>query len=105
MTCQWNETWSGHQGQLPRCKAIACVNPPIPINGTRIIRTYENDTLIPFGDKILYHCEPGHFFDDYDFPGFNLTCLNDGNWTTYPEDLFCVHPSGTPFFAINNCSQ
>ena len=77
--------------------AYGCANPPIPQTNLHLHRLdYVNDTVLEFGANVMYACEPGHFFDELkDLEGFNLTCQEDGTWSSHLPWKFCVHPDGT----------
>ena len=73
---------------------VACINPPIPPEETKLELLYEKDTVIAFGDTVSYQCLPGTFFEiDYNMPNFTLTCQTDGNFSDPLPWKNCLLPS------------
>ena len=52
--------------EIQYISGVACINPPIPPEETKLELLYEQDTVIAFGDTVSYQCLPGTFFEvDY----------------------------------------
>ena len=74
---------------------VACIEPPIPPNGTHLVRHYQGGTTVPFGWIADYTCEPGYYFgEDMAMERYNLTCLNNGSWEQPEHWKQCYQPSG-----------
>ena len=73
---------------------VACINPPIPPEETKLELLYVKDTVIAFGDTVSYQCLAGTFFEiDYNMPNFTLTCQTDGNFSDPLPWKNCLLPS------------
>ena len=75
--------------------AFACASPPIAPNDANLQNDYVSGTVVPFGDKVTYTCQPDHFFvKDYFKHNFTITCLNTGLWEDVQEWEKCIRPIG-----------
>ena len=79
---------------LPIFLGVACINPPIPPEETKLELFYEPGTVIAFGETVTYQCSEAYFFEvDYHMPNFTLTCLTDGNFSDPLPWKNCLLPS------------
>ncbi|TRY77253.1 hypothetical protein TCAL_00122 [Tigriopus californicus] len=104
LSCGWNRQWEP-SNQLLGCEAVACVNPPLAPNGTRLLNNYTINDEVAFNDHVPYYCQDGYFFEqDYNLEFFNLTCHPGGNWSEpvvwpkclHPREKFCHDPPAPP---------
>ena len=89
--------------------AIGCMFPPVPPSENNLaMPAYVNYSIVDFGTDLMYKCKFNHFFShDYHFDHFNITCLNNGNWSNnHLPWLSCVTPLGKKgnSFSIHICS-
>ena len=74
---------------------FACINPPIPPNDTHSLYQYVGNTSVPFGEGVTYICEEGYFFEEnMTMTSYNLTCNDDGSWSSPEPWKICIHPGG-----------
>ena len=61
------------------------------------------EDTIPFHSTVIFSCIDGnHFFDhDHDAASVNLTTYENGTYSHYLEDNFCVTEAGTYVRAYN----
>ncbi len=74
---------------------IGCINPPQPPPETRIGLNNNSTDIVPFDGNVTYACKFGRYFEeDFYMTHFNLTCQNDGNFTSPLPWHHCLNPEG-----------